>query len=96
VALAPDTQRRVIAAFVLTVAWAWAIVAGGGGFGLLITKGPWPLTNGWFALLSGLSACPLTAWLLRRYARIDVSGRAQFAAAVSFFLAGRLALLIGI
>ena len=42
------------------VAWAWTIVAGGGGLGLIITRGPWPLTNGWFALFSGISACPLT------------------------------------
>jgi len=45
--------------------WAWTIVAGGGGLLLLLEKGPLPLTNGWFALLSGISACPLTASLLR-------------------------------
>jgi len=28
-------------------AWAWTIVAGGGGLLLLWRKGPWPLTNGW-------------------------------------------------
>jgi hypothetical protein len=35
------------------------LVAGGGGLLLLLKKGPWPPTNGWFALLSGLAACPL-------------------------------------
>jgi hypothetical protein len=89
-------MRRSIAIVCQIAAWAWAIVAGGGGFGLLLIRGPWPLTNGWFALFSGISACPLTAWLLRRYAGITVSGRAQFVAAVLFFLAGRLALAMGI
>jgi hypothetical protein len=43
----------------LIAAWAWTVVAGGGGLLLLLEKGPWPLTNGWFALLSGIAACPL-------------------------------------
>src|SRR5438093_11844758 len=55
-------------------AWAWIIIAGGGGLGLLITRGPLPLTNGWFALFSGISACPLTAWLLKKYAGITIPG----------------------
>jgi hypothetical protein len=74
-------------------AWIWALVAGGGGFGLLLTRGPLPLTNGWFALFSGLAACPLTAWLLKRYAGVTLSGRARLAAAVFILLAGRMALL---
>lgn len=77
-------------------AWLWAIVAGGGGLWLLCTKGPWPLTNGWFALLSGLSACPLTAWGLKKFVGIAVSGYVQLAAAAFFFVAGRIALAIGI
>ncbi len=76
-------------------AWAWAIVAGGGGSLLLWEKGPLPLTNGWFALLSGLSACPLTAWLLKRFAGVAVSGRVRFFTAAFFFVAGRIALLLG-
>jgi len=63
------------------VAWAWTIVAGGGGLGLIITRGPWPLTNGWFALFSGISACPLTAWLLKKYVVITLSGWVRFAIA---------------
>ncbi len=78
-----------------TVAWIWAIVAGGGGFGLLLTQGPLPLTNGWFAMFSGLAGCPLTAWLLKRYAGITLSGRTRLAAAVFIMLAGRIAVLIG-
>src|SRR5260370_36320079 len=51
-------------------AWAWTIVAAGGGLWLLWTKGPWPLTNGWVALLSGVSACPATGWFLEKYAGV--------------------------
>jgi|ERR1035438_8360373 hypothetical protein len=77
-------------------AWAWAILAGGGGLWLMWTKGPWPLTNGWFALLSGLAACPLTAWLLKKYAGITLSGRVRIAVATFFFIAGKVALRVGI
>ncbi len=72
------------------VAWAWTIIAGGGGLGLLITRGPLPLTNGWFALFSGISACPLTAWLLKKY----VPGWARFAIAFLIIVVGRLVLKI--
>ena len=76
-------------------AWVWIVMAGGGGFMLLLEKGPLPVTNGWFALLSGISTCPLTAWLLRKYAGITSSGCVQFAVALTFFVAGRLALAYG-
>jgi hypothetical protein len=77
-------------------AWAWAILAGGGGLWLLWTKGPLPLTNDWFALFSGLVACPLTAWLLKKYAGIAISSWVRIAAAILFFIAGRIALRVGI
>jgi hypothetical protein len=77
-------------------AWAWTIVAGGGGLWLLWTKGPLPLTNGWFALFSGIAACPLTAWLLKRYTGIAVSGPVRIAAAALFFIAGKIALRVEI
>jgi hypothetical protein len=54
------------------------------------------LTHGWFALASGIAACPLTAWALKRTAGIDFSGWARFAAAALFIVAGRLALLAGL
>src|SRR2546421_6237612 len=73
-------------------AWAWTIIAGGGGLGLLITRGPWPLTNGWFALFSGISACPLTAWLLKKYVGLTLSGSARFSIAFSVIVLGRLVL----
>ena len=76
------------------VAWAWTIVAGGGGLGLIITRGPLPLTNGWFALFSGISACPLTAWFLKKYAGIKFPGWARFAVALLIIMIGRLVLKI--
>jgi hypothetical protein len=72
------------------MAWAWTIIAGVGGLGLIIIQGPWPLTNGWFALFSALSACPLTAWLLKRYGNIRLSGWSRFAIAFSIIVVGRL------
>jgi len=50
-----DPNHVLCSASVGIAAWASTIVAGGGGLLLLGTKGPWPLTNGWFALLSGVS-----------------------------------------
>lgn len=76
------------------VAWFWAILAGGGGLGLIITRGPLPLTNGWFALLSGISACPLTAGLLKRYYNITLRGWTRFTLAVLFIVIGRLVLKV--
>jgi len=76
--------------------WAWTIVAGGGGLLLLLEKGPLPLTNGWFALLSGISACPLTASLFKKLAGITISVRVRISAAALFFIAGRIALIAGI
>ena len=76
-------------------AWAWTIVAAGGGLWLLWTKGPWPLTNGWFALFSGVSACPATGSLLKKYAGITVSGYVRITVAGLFFVAGKIALAIG-
>jgi hypothetical protein len=52
------------------------------------------LTNGWFALLSGISACPLTSWLLKKYAGVELSGRVRFAVTAFFFIAGRIALAL--
>jgi len=62
---------------------------------LLYERGPWPLTNGWFAVASGLAACPLTAWLSRRLLGVPLSGRIRFAAAFIIWVAGQLARRIG-
>ena len=76
------------------MAWSWTIIAGGGGLGLIITRGPWPLTNGWFALFSGISACPLTARVLKKYYGISLSGWVRFAIALLFIVLGRVFLRI--
>ena len=77
--------------FWLIVAWTWTVLAAGGGALLLIDLGPWPLRNGWFALLSGIAACPLTAWLAKQGFGITLSGRTQFATAALIWLAGQIA-----
>jgi hypothetical protein len=89
-----SSVRKLARVFGWLAAWVWAIVAAIGGLGLIITQGPWPLTNGWFALFSGISACPLTAWLLRRYAGIRLSGWTRFAIAFFIIMLGRLVLKI--
>ena len=76
------------------LAWAWFFLAGVGGLALLIHQGPLPITNGWFAMFSGIAACPLTASLLRRYVGVRVSGRAQFMVALLVMIAGRIAVVI--
>jgi hypothetical protein len=75
----------------LVAAWGWAILAGGGGIMLLVEKGPWPLTNGWFALASGVAAFPLTAWFANRAFGLVLSGRVRFAAAALIWAAGQIA-----
>jgi len=86
---------RVLVALAFIVGWGWAIVAGGGGFGLILTEGPLPLTHGWYAMFSGIALCPATAWLLTRTAKIEVSLLVRFIVAALFIAAGRLALVIG-
>jgi hypothetical protein len=55
----PASAQRAVRAVGVLAAWAWTLVAGLGGFLLLLYLGPWPLTTGWFAMFSGLTACPL-------------------------------------
>ena len=76
------------------LAWTWALVAGLGGLILLIHEGPLPITNGWFAMFSGIAACPLTASLLKKYAGVTVPGYVQFAVALLFLVAGRVAVAV--
>jgi hypothetical protein len=86
--------RRIGLVVVRVVAWVWAIVAGVGGLMLLVYEGPLPITNGWFAMFSGIAACPLTASLLQKYAHITVRGPVQFAVALVIFVAGRIAVAV--
>ena len=80
--------------FAQGVAWVWGVLLSIGGLALLIDEGPWPLTNGWFALCSGIAACPLTGSLLKRYADIKVPLSAQLAVALLISIAGRIAVVL--
>jgi hypothetical protein len=92
------TQRRctkqLLQIFGWLLAWGWALLTIIGGLGLIITLGPWPPTNGWFALFSGLAACPMTAWILRRYRGINFPGWTRFVVSLGIILLGRLTLKI--
>jgi hypothetical protein len=85
---------KPIEAIAKSVGWAWAVIAGFGGLVLLIHQGPLPITNGWFALLSGIASCPLTGSLVKRHTRFAVSIYSQLALALLIFLAGRVAVVI--
>jgi hypothetical protein len=78
----------------LVVAWGWFILAGLGGFGLILTEGPLPLTHGWYAMFSGIALCPATAWLLKRATAIELSWPTRFLIALAIILSGRLALIV--
>ena len=87
-------MRKVGLVVARIVAWGWFLLAGVGGLMLLIHEGPLPVTNGWFAMCSGIAACPATAWLLKKYAGVTVRLRTQFGIAFLFFLAGRVAVVL--
>ena len=88
------TPRTVFIALGWIAAWAWTLAAGGGGLWLLLTRGPWPLTNGWFALASGIAVCPLLASFARINFAVTLSGWMRVAAAALFFIAGHAMLLL--
>ena len=78
----------------VVAAWGWTLLAGVGGFLLLLRLGPWPLTNGWFAMLSGFAACPLLPGLLRRALRVEVRWPALLAIAAAIMIAGRITVAV--
>lgn len=81
-------MQKTLSAIAWLVAWAWALIAGVGGLMLLIHQGPWPITNGWFAMFSGIAACPLTARVVK------VPRYVQLAVALLIFIAGRFAVVV--
>jgi len=88
-------RSRIVASLVASVlAWTWTLVAGIGGLVLLIHQGPWPITNGWFAMFSGLAACPLSAVLLKKLTGRVVPGYVRFLVAVLILVAGRVAVVV--
>jgi hypothetical protein len=89
----PTLLNRIGILFAQAVAWIWGLVLSIGGLALLIHEGTWPITNGWFALFSGLAACPFSAWLLKRYAGIKVPLSIQLLIALLISIAGRAAVV---
>ena len=85
--------RTVTMAIARISAWAWFFIAGIGGLVLLIHQGPLPITNGWFAMFSGIAACPLLALLLKKYSDLAVSTHVQFFAALLILIAGRISVV---
>jgi hypothetical protein len=88
------TLRTIGLAVAWTLGWAWALLAGVGGLILLVHEGPLPITNGWFAMLSGIAACPLIGPLLKRRFGLNVSGWLQFGVALLIMFAGRVAVVV--
>ena|SRR5690349_8252696 len=87
-------RSKAIEVLAQSVGWAWAIVAGLGGLVLLIHQGPLPITNGWFAFLSGVASCPLTGSLVKRHTRLAMSIYVQLTLALLIFIAGRVAVVL--
>jgi hypothetical protein len=87
-------MQKTLSVIAWLIAWTWALIAGVGGFVLLIHEGPLPVTNGWFAMFSGIAACPLTGALLKRYAHVVVPDYVQLAVALLIFIAGRVAVVL--
>jgi len=86
--------RTIGSTLAAIAAWTWALVVGVGGLALLMHQGPLPITNGWFAMFSGVAACPLTENLLKRHAGIRVGRAMQLAVALLIFIAGRVAVVV--
>ncbi len=86
--------RGVARITIKLVAWGWFFLAGIGGLMLLIHEGPLPITNGWFAMFSGIAACPVVAPLLGKYVGIRISSGVQFLMALLIMIAGRIAVVV--
>jgi hypothetical protein len=86
--------RRALLVIAVVAAWCWTLVAGVGGLLLLIYLGPLPLTNGWFAMFSGIAACPALPRLIEKVARRRVRWGACVVVAALIMAAGRVAVVI--
>jgi hypothetical protein len=82
---------RVLA---IVAAWFWTLLGGVGGFLLLLRLGPLPLTNGWFAMFSGVLACPLLPRFVESAFRLRVRWTTLLAASAAIMLAGRIAVAL--
>ena len=96
--LAPASARKrlmsAIEVIAKSVGWAWTVIAGFGGLVLLVHQGPLPITNGWFAFLSGVASCPLAGSLVKRHTNFGVSIYAQLVLALLIFIAGWVAVVV--
>jgi hypothetical protein len=45
-------------------------------------------------MFSGIAACPLLGWLLKRYSGVGVSAHVQFFAALLILIAGRISVVV--
>src|SRR5262249_19755019 len=89
-AMSANSLVKSVRLLAVIAAWSWTLLAGVGGFLLLLRLGPLPLTNGWFALVSGLFACPLLPRALQRAFRVRVRWAALIAASAAIMIAGRI------
>ena len=87
-------RERYLIWLVTGLGWVWTLVVAGNGVLLLVTRGIWPPTNGWFAVLSGLAACPLFARPLEKRLGIKRALWLQFVLAATFFILGHIALKV--
>jgi hypothetical protein len=78
----------------VAAAWLWTLLAGVGGFLLLLRLGPWPLTNGWFAMFSGFFACAILPRMLDKAFRVRVRWPALIAVSAAIMIAGRIAVAL--
>src|SRR5947208_10172888 len=93
-AMSANSLAKPLRFLAVAAAWFWTLLAGGGGLLLLLRLGPWPLTNGWFAMFSGIAACPLLPALLRRALRVEVRWPVLLAIAATIMIAGRITVAV--
>ena len=88
------TWRRALVVLAVVAAWCWTLIAGVGGLLLLLYLGPLPLTNGWFAMFSGIAACPALPSLIQKVTGRRVRWGACVVVAALIMAAGRAVVAI--